>query len=78
MNTQAAAATMLTAVTSHAWVSAEPPATLRHGDHDLELGSVCRQCGEAVDERSVRVTSNTAGWDLRGPLATRRHSLPAV
>jgi DNA-binding HxlR family transcriptional regulator len=60
------------------WVSAEPPATLRHGDHDLELGSVCRQCGEAVDERSVRVTSNTAGWDLRGPLATRRHSLPAV
>jgi DNA-binding HxlR family transcriptional regulator len=50
------------------WVSAEPPATLRHGDHDLDPDWVCRRCGEAVDERSVRVRSNTPGWDLRGPV----------
>src|SRR6266849_2844103 len=37
------------------WVSPEPPATLRHGDHDLDLDWVCRRCGQAPDEGSVTV-----------------------
>jgi hypothetical protein len=37
------------------WVSPEPPTTLRHGDHDLDLDWVCRRCGQVPDEGSVTV-----------------------
>jgi DNA-binding HxlR family transcriptional regulator len=50
------------------WISAEPPVTLVHGDHDLDLGSVCRRCGEPVDERTISARANIPGWDSRGPL----------
>jgi len=49
------------------WVSPEPPATLRHGDHDLDLDWICRRCGQAPGEGSVTVHANSPGWDLRGP-----------
>jgi hypothetical protein len=49
------------------WVSDEPPATLMHGDHELEPVPACRHCGaEASAALSVRV--NSPGWDLRGPV----------
>jgi DNA-binding HxlR family transcriptional regulator len=49
------------------WMSQEPPATLRHGDHDLDLGWVCRHCGQSPDEGSVTLRVNAPGWDVRGP-----------
>jgi DNA-binding HxlR family transcriptional regulator len=49
------------------WVSDEPPATLMHGDHELDPVQACRHCGaEASAALSVRV--NSPGWDLRGPV----------
>ncbi len=49
------------------WVSDEPPATLMHGDHELDPVEACRHCGaEATTASSVRV--NSPGWDLRGPV----------
>jgi DNA-binding HxlR family transcriptional regulator len=49
------------------WVSDEPPATIMHGDHELDQAMVCRQCGaDASDLVSLRV--NTPGWDARGPV----------
>ena len=49
------------------WVSDEPPATLMHGDHELEQAVVCRHCGaEAPHQVSVQV--NTPGWDVHGPV----------
>ena len=48
------------------WVSDEPPATLMHGDHELEQVVVCRHCGaEAPHQVSIQV--NSPGWDVRGP-----------
>jgi DNA-binding HxlR family transcriptional regulator len=48
------------------WVSDEPPATLMHGDHELEQVVVCRGCGaEAADRVSLQV--NSPGWDVHGP-----------
>jgi DNA-binding HxlR family transcriptional regulator/SAM-dependent methyltransferase len=49
------------------WVSDEPPATLMHGDHELEQVVVCRGCGaEPADRVSLRV--NSPGWDTHGPI----------
>jgi DNA-binding HxlR family transcriptional regulator len=49
------------------WVSDEPPATLMHGDHELDPVLVCRHCGaEASGRLPVRV--NSPGWNLRGPV----------
>jgi DNA-binding HxlR family transcriptional regulator len=49
------------------WVSDEPPATLMHGDHELDQVVVCRRCGaEAPDGVSLQV--NTPGWDRHGPV----------
>ena len=49
------------------WVSDEPPATLMHGDHELEQVVVCRHCGaEAPHQVSVEV--NSPGWDVHGPV----------
>ena len=49
------------------WVSDEPPATLMHGDHELDPVQACRHCGaEASAALSVRV--NSPGWDLHGPV----------
>ncbi len=48
------------------WVSDEPPATLIHGDHELDPVQICRHCGaEASASLTVRV--NSPGWNLRGP-----------
>ncbi len=49
------------------WVSDEPPATLMHGDHELDPVRVCRHCGaEASIRMAVRV--NSPGWDIHGPV----------
>jgi DNA-binding HxlR family transcriptional regulator len=49
------------------WVSDEPPATLMHGDHELDLVTACRHCGaEAAAPASLQV--NSPGWDVRGPV----------
>ena len=44
------------------WVSDEPPATLMHGDHELDQVVVCRHCGaEAPPPVSVQVNSPGLG-----------------
>ena len=48
------------------WVSDEPPATLMHGDHELEQVVVCRGCGAEAPHR-VSLQVNTPGWDVHGP-----------
>ena len=49
------------------WVSDQPPATLMHGDHELDPVRACRHCGAEVSApASVRV--NSPGWDLHGPV----------
>lgn len=50
------------------WISAEPPVTLMHGDHELDLGSTCRRCGQPLDERTITARGNIPGWDSHGPL----------
>jgi DNA-binding HxlR family transcriptional regulator len=48
------------------WVSGEPPATLMHGDHELDPVRICRRCGtDAATPASVRV--NSPAWDIHGP-----------
>ena len=49
------------------WVSDQPPATVMHGDHELDPVTTCRHCGaDASSPLSLRV--NSPGWDARGPL----------
>ena len=49
------------------WVSDQPPATVMHGDHELDPVTTCRHCGaDASAPVSLRV--NSPGWDARGPL----------
>jgi DNA-binding HxlR family transcriptional regulator len=49
------------------WVSDQPPATVIHGDHELDPVTTCRRCGaDASSPVSLRV--NSPGWDARGPL----------
>ena len=49
------------------WITGEPPATLMHGDHELELVQACGHCGgRATAPISVRV--NSPGWDVHGPV----------
>ena len=48
------------------WISREPPATLMHGDHELDLVQACGHCG-AQAPASVSVRVNSPGWDLHGP-----------
>ena len=47
------------------WVVEEPPVTLLHHDHVLDVQPVCRTCGEAVRSPDVHrrenVTGRTAG-----------------
>ncbi|MGF7234171.1 MAG: winged helix-turn-helix transcriptional regulator [Frankia sp.] len=50
------------------WVSQTPPATLMHGDHELDAERVCRNCGEVVDPQSLRVRVNGIGWDRHGKI----------
>ena len=49
------------------WVSDEPPATLMHGDHELDQVVVCRRCGAEPSDR-VTLQVNTPGWDRHGPV----------
>ena len=49
------------------WVSGEPPATLMHGDHELDLVQACGHCG-ARAPAAVSVRVNSPGWDLHGPV----------
>jgi DNA-binding HxlR family transcriptional regulator len=49
------------------WVSDQPPATLMHGDHDLDLVPVCRHCGTEVSA-PVPLRVNSPGWDAHGPI----------
>jgi DNA-binding HxlR family transcriptional regulator len=49
------------------WVSDQPPATVMHGDHELDPVTTCRHCGtDASGPVSLRV--NSPGWNARGPL----------
>ena len=49
------------------WISDQPPATVMHGDHELDPVTTCRQCGaDASSPVSLRV--NSPGWDARGPI----------
>ena len=49
------------------WVSDEPPATLMHGDHELDPVQVCRNCGAEAPTTAVSLRANSRGWDVRGP-----------
>ena len=49
------------------WITGEPPATLMHGDHELELVQACGQCG-ARPSAAVTVRVNSPGWDVHGPV----------
>ncbi len=49
------------------WVSDEPPATLMHGDHQLDPVQVCRHCGGEASTAGVSLRVKTPGWDMRGP-----------
>jgi DNA-binding HxlR family transcriptional regulator/SAM-dependent methyltransferase len=49
------------------WASDRPPATLMHGDHELDPVRVCRHCGTEVSA-PVSVRVNSPGWDLHGPV----------
>lgn len=49
------------------WVSDQPPATLVHGDHALDLVQVCRHCGAELSA-PVSLRVNSRGWDLHGPV----------
>jgi DNA-binding HxlR family transcriptional regulator len=48
------------------WVSEEPPATLMHGDHELDPVQVCRHCGDEPSA-GVSLRVHSPGWDVRGP-----------
>jgi DNA-binding HxlR family transcriptional regulator len=48
------------------WVSDQPPATVMHGDHELDPVTTCRHCG-ADASASVSLRVNSPGWDARGP-----------
>lgn len=50
------------------WVSDQPPATLVHGDHELDLAQVCRHCGQEFPA-PVSLQVNSPGWDVHGPVA---------
>ncbi len=58
------------------WISREPPATLMHGDHELELVQACGHCG-ARAPGSVSVRVNSPGWDLHGPVTAAELAGPA-
>jgi DNA-binding HxlR family transcriptional regulator/SAM-dependent methyltransferase len=49
------------------WVSDQPPATLVHGDHELDLAQVCRHCGQEFPA-PVSLQVNSPGWDVHGPI----------
>ena len=49
------------------WVSDQPPATLMHGDHELDQMVVCRRCGAEAPHR-VSLQVNSPGWDVHGPV----------
>jgi DNA-binding HxlR family transcriptional regulator len=49
------------------WVSDQPPATLVHGDHELDLAQVCRHCGQEFPA-PVSLQVNSPGWDVHGPV----------
>jgi DNA-binding HxlR family transcriptional regulator/SAM-dependent methyltransferase len=49
------------------WVSDQPPATLVHGDHELDLAQVCRHCGQEFPA-PVSLQVNSPGWDIHGPI----------
>ncbi|WAG80982.1 helix-turn-helix transcriptional regulator [Metapseudomonas furukawaii] len=44
------------------WVDDQPPLTLHHKDHahELELGFICKVCGEPVDAHSSTATQSSA------------------
>ena len=58
------------------WISGEPPATLMHGDHELDLVQACGHCG-ARASAAVSVRVNSPGWDLHGPVAAAELSRTA-
>jgi DNA-binding HxlR family transcriptional regulator len=49
------------------WVSDQPPATLVHGDHEIDLVQVCRHCGNEISA-PVSLRVNSPGWDMHGPV----------
>jgi DNA-binding HxlR family transcriptional regulator len=52
------------------WTTEQPPLTVRHHcGHELDVVSRCGACGEEIRETDLAFEAETAGWDLRGPVA---------
>ncbi|MFF4104387.1 winged helix-turn-helix transcriptional regulator [Streptomyces sp. NPDC001903] len=59
------------------WAVDTPPVAFRHRaghgegsehEHDLELKSTCRTCGEEVESGSLTIDVRAPGWDRAGPV----------
>ncbi|MFF3862643.1 winged helix-turn-helix transcriptional regulator [Streptomyces sp. NPDC002209] len=55
------------------WAVDTPPVAFRHhggpgSEHDLDLKSTCRTCGEEVEQGSLRIDVRAPGWDRAGPI----------
>ncbi|MEU4728847.1 helix-turn-helix domain-containing protein [Streptomyces sp. NPDC023588] len=65
------------------WAVDTPPVAVRHrggpgsehgAEHDLDLASTCRTCGEEVAPGSLTIDVRAPGWDQAGPLEGRAPS----
>jgi DNA-binding HxlR family transcriptional regulator len=50
------------------WAVDETPLLVRHHDHVLVAGTLCRSCGEEVALRDLSVESRVPGWGPEGRL----------
>ncbi|KPI30919.1 transcriptional regulator, HxlR family [Actinobacteria bacterium OV450] len=55
------------------WAVDTPPVAFRHRggpgtEHDLDLKSTCRTCGEEVESGSLTIDVRAPGWDRAGPV----------
>ncbi|WP_331769264.1 winged helix-turn-helix transcriptional regulator (plasmid) [Embleya sp. NBC_00888] len=51
------------------WLAEEAPVEFRHGCLELDVGVMCRGCGEEVEAGSVRMHVHAKGWDRAGSVA---------
>jgi DNA-binding HxlR family transcriptional regulator len=51
------------------WAVDETPLVVRHHDHELVAGTLCRACGEEVHNRDLSVESRVPGWSRQGRIA---------
>ena len=50
------------------WAVDTPPSAFRHTcDHVLDVGLICRHCGEEVRSDSLKIHSLVPGWSRTGP-----------